>query len=62
MDLDKVVNEKKQQKELKRIQEEIFENRKTLNTAIHGDRQKLRNTLQDHRELQLALDKSQPQV
>lgn len=62
MDLDKAVAEKKQYKELKNIQIDIEENRKILDNAICGERQKLRNTLAEHRELQLAYDKSQPRV
>ncbi|ERL88196.1 uncharacterized protein LOC109544771 [Dendroctonus ponderosae] len=61
MEVDTGVAEKKQIRELKKMQKEIEQNRKDLDNAIRGDKQKLRNTLSDHREMQLAYQNSQPQ-
>lgn len=59
MEMDTGVAEKRQQRELKKMQKEIENNRKDLDNAIRGDKQKLRNTLADHREMQLAYQSSQ---
>ncbi|KAL1517596.1 hypothetical protein ABEB36_001337 [Hypothenemus hampei] len=61
MEIDSAVAEKKQSRELKKMQKDIDQNRKDLDNAIRGDKQKLRNTLADHREMQLAYQNSQPQ-
>ncbi|VEN38074.1 unnamed protein product, partial [Callosobruchus maculatus] len=61
IELDTLIAQKKQTKELKGIQREIEQNRKDLENAVQGDKQKLRNTLAEHREMQLAFQNSQPQ-
>ncbi|CAG9763322.1 unnamed protein product [Ceutorhynchus assimilis] len=61
IETDTGVAEKRQQRELKKLQKEIEQNRKDLDNAIRGDKQKLRNTLADHREMQLAYHNSQPE-
>ncbi|CAH1955951.1 unnamed protein product [Acanthoscelides obtectus] len=61
IEVDTLISQKKQTKELKGIQREIEQNRKDLENAVQGDKQKLRNTLAAHREMQLAFQNSQPQ-
>jgi len=61
MEVDTGVAEKQQQRQLKKKQKELQQNRKALDNAIRGDKQKLRNTLSDHREMQLAFQNSQPE-
>lgn len=53
---------KKQIKELKQLRKDIKSNREDLDNAIQGDRQQLRNTLQEHRDLQLTFQNSHPLV
>lgn len=55
--------EKKQQKQLlKKLTKNIVTARKSLDDAIGGDRQNLRNALQNHKDLQLAFQDLQPEV
>ncbi|XP_050310862.1 uncharacterized protein LOC126746569 [Anthonomus grandis grandis] len=61
IEMDTGVAQKKQTRELKNMQKEIEQNRKDLDNAIRGDKQKLRNTLADHRQMQLAFQYSQPE-
>ncbi|KAF7271893.1 uncharacterized protein LOC143203836 [Rhynchophorus ferrugineus] len=61
IEMDTGVAEKKQIRELKKLQKEIEQNKQDLDNAIRGDKQKLRNTLAEHREMQLAYQYSQPQ-
>lgn len=60
--MDTLISQKKQSKEVKILQKEIEQNRRDLDNAVRGDKQKLRNTLAEHREMQLAFQNSQPQV
>ncbi|CAH1169966.1 unnamed protein product [Phaedon cochleariae] len=61
IEMDNIIARKKQVKEVKNLQKEIENNRKTLDNAIRGDKQKLRNTLAEHRQMQLAFQNAQPQ-
>ncbi|KAJ8962954.1 hypothetical protein NQ314_005671 [Rhamnusium bicolor] len=61
IEMDTVIEQRKQTKEVKNIQKEIDENRKTLDNAIRGDKQNLRNILAEHREIQLAYQNAEPQ-
>ncbi|XP_023012491.1 uncharacterized protein [Leptinotarsa decemlineata] len=61
IEMDNVIAKKKQIKELKALQKDIENNRRDLDNAIRGDKQKLRNTLAEHREMQLAFQNAQPQ-
>ncbi|XP_030765981.1 myosin-1-like [Sitophilus oryzae] len=61
IEMDTGVAEKKQIRELKKLQKEIEQNKHDLDSAIRGDKQKLRNTLAEHREMQLAYQYSQPE-
>ncbi|KAK9885949.1 hypothetical protein WA026_013824 [Henosepilachna vigintioctopunctata] len=54
------VTKRRQAKELKQLQKEIEVNRGVLDNAIRGDKQQLRNTLAEHREMQLAYQNHQP--
>lgn len=60
--MDTIVEEKKQNRELKNIQKEIEKNRQDLDNAIRGDKQKVRNILAEHKEIQLAFQNAPPQV
>lgn len=62
IEMDTIIAQKKQSKEAKNLQKEIEANRKDLDNVIRGDKQKLRNTLAEHREMQLAFQNAQPQV
>ncbi|KAG5889574.1 hypothetical protein JTB14_018558 [Gonioctena quinquepunctata] len=61
IEMDNNIAKKRQIKEAKSIQREIENNRKELDNAVRGDKQKLRNTLAEHREMQLAFQNAQPQ-
>lgn len=61
IEMDTQISQKKQAKELKVIQREIEQNRRDLDNAVRGDKQKLRNTLADHREMQLAYQNAKPE-
>lgn len=54
------VTKRRQTKELKQLQKQIETNRGVLDNAIRGDKQQLRNTLSEHREMQLAYQNHQP--
>ncbi|XP_044758332.1 uncharacterized protein LOC123316355 [Coccinella septempunctata] len=54
------VTKRRQTKELKQLQKQIETNRGVLDNAIRGDKQQLRNTLAEHREMQLAYQNHQP--
>lgn len=58
--MDTNVIKRRQTKELKQIQKQIENNRGVLDNAVRGDKQKLRNTLADHKEMQLAYQNHQP--
>lgn len=53
---------KKQFKEIKQLRKDIQGNRTDLDNAIQGDRQQLRNTLAEHRDLQLGFQNLPPIV
>ncbi|KAF2879348.1 hypothetical protein ILUMI_26818 [Ignelater luminosus] len=57
---DTAVARKKQVKELKQLRKDIRSNREDLDNAIQGDRQQLRNTLQEHKDLQLTFQNAHP--
>ncbi|EFA00628.1 uncharacterized protein LOC663840 [Tribolium castaneum] len=59
-EVDTAVASKKQYKGLQALRKSIETDRHKLDNAIGGDRQKLRNTLAEHRELQLAHQNSDP--
>ncbi|XP_072391396.1 uncharacterized protein [Diabrotica undecimpunctata] len=61
IEMDNAIARRRQARELKSLQREIEINRKKLDNAIRGDKQKLRNTLADHRELQLTFQDAAPQ-
>lgn len=61
IEMDTQTAQKKQSKELRILQKDIELSRKDLDNAVRGDKQKLRNTLADHREMQLAFQNSQPE-
>ncbi|XP_060534712.1 uncharacterized protein LOC132707068 [Cylas formicarius] len=61
MEIDSGVAAKKQTHELKKLRKQIGDDRQALDNAICGDKQKLRNTLAAHREMQLAYQYAQPQ-
>lgn len=52
----------KQRKELKSLQKDIIEKRAELGNVIKGDRQLLRNILQEHRDMQLKYQDLHPTV
>ncbi|KAL3275136.1 hypothetical protein HHI36_019905 [Cryptolaemus montrouzieri] len=54
------VTKRRQAKELKQLQKQIETNRGVLDNAVRGDKQQLRNTLAEHREMQLAYQNHQP--
>ncbi|KAJ3662856.1 hypothetical protein Zmor_007178 [Zophobas morio] len=60
VDSDINVTRKKVQRELKDLAKKVFTDRYALDNVDRGDKQKLRNTISDHRELQLAFQNSQP--
>lgn len=62
MEFDTNVLRKKQLKELKTLQKDVIQYREDLDNAIRGDRQQLRNCLQEHRGLQLAYQDLHPHV
>lgn len=47
---------------LKQISKDIVTSRKSLDNAIGGDKQNLRNALQEHKDLQLAYQHLDPEV
>lgn len=53
---------KKQQKQLKTIHKDITEKRAQLDNAIKGDRQLVRNKLQDHQDMQMKYQNIHPRV
>ncbi|KAK4876929.1 hypothetical protein RN001_009435 [Aquatica leii] len=57
---DSAIARKKQIKEIKQLRKDIKSNRAELDNAIQGDRQKLRNTLAEHRDLQLVFQNLPP--
>ncbi|KAJ8973130.1 hypothetical protein NQ317_001561 [Molorchus minor] len=59
MEMDTIIEHKKQTKELKTLQKQIESDRKILDTAIRGDKQRLRNKLSEHREMLLAYQNEQ---
>lgn len=61
IEMDTLIAQKKQARELKMLQKQIEQNRRDLDNAIRGDKQKLRNTLAEHRTIQLAYQNSQPE-
>ncbi|KAJ8951279.1 hypothetical protein NQ318_008182 [Aromia moschata] len=54
MEQDNIIEGKKLFKELKTLQHQIEGDRKILESAIRGDKQRLRNTLADHKKMLLA--------
>lgn len=57
---DHIIQKKKTRRELYEIQKNIIQNREQLGNLIKGDRQKLRNQLQEHKELQLKYQDLHP--
>ncbi|KAF5280526.1 hypothetical protein FQR65_LT00277 [Abscondita terminalis] len=57
---DAAIARKKQSKEIKQLRKDIKINREELDNAIQGDRQQLRNTLAEHRDLQLGFQNLPP--
>ncbi|KAB0796263.1 hypothetical protein PPYR_10324 [Photinus pyralis] len=57
---DSAIARKKQLKEIKQLRKDIKDNRAELDNAIQGDRQKLRNALAEHRDLQLGFQNLPP--
>ncbi|XP_019867960.1 uncharacterized protein LOC109596812 [Aethina tumida] len=56
MEADAIVEQKKQYKDLKKLQRNVEKHRKELDNAIGGDKQQLRNTLREHKEMQMAYE------
>ncbi|KAI4470336.1 coiled-coil domain-containing protein [Holotrichia oblita] len=54
MQIDTQVANKKQQQLLKQLHKDIVLNRQKLDNAFRGDKQQIRNVLQEHRSMQLA--------
>lgn len=54
IEVDNQISKKKQRRFLKQVHKNIINDRKKLDNATNGDRQQLRNTLQEHKSLQLA--------
>ncbi|KAK9702346.1 hypothetical protein QE152_g30021 [Popillia japonica] len=54
MQIDTQVANKKQQQLLKQLHKDIVLNRQKLDNAFRGDKQQIRNVLQEHRNMQLA--------
>ncbi|XP_057668164.1 uncharacterized protein LOC130901088 [Diorhabda carinulata] len=52
---------RRQARELKKLQRNIDINRKALDNLLKGDKQKLQNILQDHRELKILFQEAPPQ-
>lgn len=57
---DYTILKRKTRKELYEIQKDIAQKRETLSNLIKGDRQQLRNQLQEHRRLQLKYQNLHP--
>nr|XP_008190919.2 PREDICTED: uncharacterized protein LOC662435 [Tribolium castaneum] len=60
IELDTNVTRRKLTRLIKDLQRAVYNDRRELDNQIRGDKQKLRNTLAEHRELQLAFQNSQP--
>ncbi|XP_044270461.1 hyaluronan-mediated motility receptor-like [Tribolium madens] len=60
IELDTNVTRRKLSRLIKDLQKAVYNDRRELDNEIRGDKQKLRNTLAEHRELQLAFQNSQP--
>ncbi|CAH0547270.1 unnamed protein product [Brassicogethes aeneus] len=56
MEMDSIVEQKNQYKDLKKLQKNVELHRKELDNAIAGDKQQLRNTLIEHKEMQMAYE------
>lgn len=59
---DATVANKQHQKNLVSLQKTVEKERSELEEALYGARQKLRNTLGDYKNMQMAYQHSQPEV
>lgn len=62
LERDTNIARKKLKKQIKNLRKEIVEQRAALDNAIQGNKQRLRNTLAENRNLQLAYQNTTPIV
>lgn len=61
-EVDTNITQRKLTRAIKDMQNAVHMGRWALDNAVRGNKQNLRNTLSEHKELQLAYQNSQPQV